>query len=75
MNFKTESKTTIPPVKPTINRRQARGVCASRFGEKGFFFLSEETPGVLHITVPFPDAYIGDEEWLDAYTKMKEANK
>lgn len=57
MNFRTEEKTNIPPVRDVLQGNQARCVCADQWGTKKNYFVSDEVADIYHLQIPSEDGY------------------
>lgn len=57
MNYRTEGKTVVPPVKGVLTGKQVRGVCCDLYGTRKLWYASTEVNGVVHFTFPSDDGY------------------
>ena len=74
MNFRTEERNKIPPVRGVLTGKQARCECADQWGVRSFLQVSDEKADVYHFEIPSDDGYkninIEAAELLDGLTKL-----
>lgn len=57
MNFRTEERNNVPPVRGSLTGRQARCECADQWGSKKHYFVSDEVNDKYHMQIPSEDGY------------------
>ena len=57
MNFRTEERNNIPPVRGVLTGKQARCIGVDLFGTKKNYFISDEVNNQYHLTIPSDDGY------------------
>lgn len=57
MNYKTEERNKIPPVRGSLTGKQARCECADQWGVKKAYFISDEVAETYHLQIPSEDGY------------------
>ena len=74
MNYRTNDRCTVPPVKGVLSGQQAVCECADMWGVKKLMQVSDERTDVYHLEVPTDDGYknihIEAAELLDGLTKL-----
>lgn len=74
MNYRTNDRCTVPPVKGVLSGHQAVCECADMWGVKKLMQVSDERTDVYHLEVPTDDGYknihIEATELLDGLTKL-----
>lgn len=74
MNYRTNDRCIIPPVKSVLGGHQAACKCADMWGVKHILQVSDERTDVYHLEVPSDDGYknihIEAAELLDGLTKL-----
>ena len=74
MNYRTNDRCTVPPVKGVLGGHQAICECADMWGVKKLLQVSDERTDVYHMEVPTDDGYknihIEAAELLDGLTKL-----
>ena len=74
MNFRTEDRNNIPPVRGVLTGKQARCICSDLFGTKKNYYVSDEVNGQYHMTIPSDDGFksiVTDaDELLDGLWKI-----
>jgi len=70
MNFRTEERSNVPPVRRVLTGKQVRGVCCDLYGTRKVWYASTEVNGIVHFTFPSDDGYkninIEKKELLEA---------
>ena len=70
MNFRTEERNNVPPVRGVLTGKQVRGVCCDLYGTRKVWYASTEVNGIVHFTFPSDDGYqtinIEQKELLEA---------
>lgn len=57
MNFRTEERNNIPPVRGVLTGKQVRGECSDLYGTKKTWYASTEVNNIIHFTFPSDDGY------------------
>jgi len=57
MNFRSEERSNIPPVRGVLTGKQVRGTCCDQYGTRKMFYASSEVTGIVHFTFPSDDGY------------------
>lgn len=57
MNFRTEERNNIPPVRNVLTGKQVRCDCCDLFGTKKNYYVSDEVNNQYHLTIPSDDGY------------------
>lgn len=57
MNYKTEQRSNVPPVRGSLTGKQARCLCADQWGTKKNYFISDEVSDTYHMQIPSEDGY------------------
>lgn len=74
MNYRTNDRCNVPPVKGVLGGHQAICECADMWGVKKLMQVSDERTDVYHLEVPTDDGYknihIEAAELLDGLTKL-----
>lgn len=74
MNYRTNDRCNVPPVKVVLSGHQAVCECADMWGVKKLMQVSDERTDVYHLEVPTDDGYknihIEAAELLDGLTKL-----
>ena len=74
MNYRTNDRCTVPPIKGVLSGHQAVCECADMWGVKKLMQVSDERTDVYHLEVPTDDGYknihIEAAELLDGLTKL-----
>lgn len=74
MNYRTDNRTVVPPVKSVLGGHQVICDCADMWGVKKLLQVSDERTDVYHMEVPSDDGYknihIEAAELLDGLTKL-----
>ena len=74
MNYRTNDRCNVPPVKGVLSGHQAVCECADMWGVKKLMQVSDERADVYHLEVPTDDGYknihIEAAELLDGLTKL-----
>ena len=74
MNYRTNDRCIVPPVKGVLGGHQAICECADMWGVKKLLQVSDERTDVYHMEVPTDDGYknihIEAAELLDGLTKL-----
>lgn len=74
MNYRTNDRCIVPPIKGVLSGHQAICECADMWGVKKLLQVSDERTDVYHMEVPTDDGYknihIEAAELLDGLTKL-----
>lgn len=57
MNYRTNDRCIVPPVKGVLTGKQARCECADQWGSKKNYFVSDEVDDIYHMQIPSEDGF------------------
>ena len=57
MNFRTDIRNNVPPVRGVLTGKQVRAECCDQYGIRKTWYASTEVNGIVHFTFPSDDGY------------------